>query len=179
MALRNIRTEDDPVLRKKARNIDEINDRIRTLKTDMLETMYYAKGIGLAANQVGILRRIIVLDVGEGPIVMINPIIVDEQGCQIDFEGCLSLPEDSGKVSRPDKVRVEYMNMDSEPQVLEGDGLLARAICHEVDHLNGILFTDRVIEEDDEEQDEVDGEDDIVYFHDPEENPEAPEGTNP
>ena len=159
MALRTIRTDEDPILRKRAREIDEINDRIRILQQDMLETMYEAEGVGLAANQVGILRRIVVIDVGEGPITLINPEILDEEGCQTGLEGCLSVPDVNGKVSRPEKVQVEYTDIDGERQVLEGTGLLARAICHEVDHLNGILFTDLVLDEEDLEFD-VDAEDD-------------------
>lgn len=153
MALRNIRTDEDPILRKRARDIDEITDRIRTLQQDMLETMYHAEGVGLAANQVGILRRIVVIDVGEGPITLINPEILSEEGCQTGLEGCLSVPDVNGKVARPEKVSVAYTDMDGERQVLEGAGLLARAICHEVDHLNGILFTDWIIEEEDLEED--------------------------
>lgn len=162
MALRNIRVDEDPILRKKARNIDEITDRIHTLQMDMLETMYHSEGVGLAANQVGILRRIIVIDVGEGPITMINPVMIDEEGCQKGLEGCLSLPEVTGKVTRPEKVKVEYMDMEGETQVLEGEGLLAIAVCHEIDHLNGILFTDRV-EEDDEEEDDEDFEETAIF----------------
>src|SRR5690554_6737659 len=163
MALRNIRVDEDPILRKKARNIDEITDRIRTLQMDMLETMYHSEGVGLAANQVGILRRIIVIDVGEGPITMINPVMIDEEGCQKGLEGCLSLPEVTGKVTRPEKVKVEYMDMEGETQVLEGEGLLAIAVCHEIDHLNGILFTDRVEEDDEEEEDDEDFEETAIF----------------
>ncbi|QSX08748.1 peptide deformylase [Alkalibacter rhizosphaerae] len=163
MALRNIRVDEDPILRKKARNIDEITDRIHTLQMDMLETMYHSEGVGLAANQVGILRRIIVIDVGEGPITMINPVLIDEEGCQKGLEGCLSLPEVTGKVTRPEKVKVEYMDMEGETQVLEGEGLLAIAVCHEIDHLNGILFTDRVEEDDEEEEDDEDFEETAIF----------------
>lgn len=159
MAQRNIRTDEDPILRKRAREIDEITDRIRILQQDMLETMYQAEGVGLAANQVGILRRIVVIDVGDGPLTLINPEILDEEGCQTGLEGCLSVPDVNGKVTRPEKVRVEYTDMDGERQVLEGSGLLARAICHEVDHLNGILFTDLIIDEEDEDLDEEFGDD--------------------
>lgn len=151
MALRNIRINDDPILRKKAREIDEITDRIRTLQQDMIETMYEAEGVGLAANQVGVLRRIVVIDLGDGPITMINPVIVDENGCQTGLEGCLSVPDVNGNVPRPEKVRVEFTDIDGNAQVLEGEGMMARAICHEVDHLNGILFTDLVVEDDTED----------------------------
>lgn len=156
MALRNIRIDDDPILRKIAREIDEITDRIRTLEEDMLDTMYDADGVGLAANQIGILRRIVVIDLGDGPVTMINPVIVNEEGNQVGLEGCLSIPDVNGKVPRPAKVRVEYMDMEGNAQVLEGEGMMAKAICHEVDHLNGILFTDKVVEDDTEDGEELD-----------------------
>ncbi|HAE61147.1 MAG TPA: peptide deformylase [Eubacteriaceae bacterium] len=151
MALRIIRTDDDPVLRKKARKIEEINDRIISLRDDMLETMYDADGVGLAANQIGILRRIVVIDIGEGPITLINPEIYDEEGCQKAAEGCLSLPGATGQVERPQKLKVEYKDIDGTKKSMEAEGMLARAICHEVDHLNGVLFIDRAEDEDDEE----------------------------
>ncbi|MEA4826114.1 MAG: peptide deformylase [Clostridium sp.] len=150
MALRNIRTEEDEILRKKSRKVDEINDRILTLIEDMKETMYAADGVGLAAPQIGILKRIVVIDVGNGPITLINPEIMSVEGSQIDYEGCLSIPGEQGKVERPFKVKVKALNEENKEIEIEGEELLARALCHEIDHLNGILFIDKVIEESEE-----------------------------
>lgn len=150
MALRNIRTEEDEILRKKSRKVDEINDRILTLIEDMKETMYAADGVGLAAPQIGILKRIVVIDVGNGPITLINPEIMSVEGSQIDYEGCLSIPGEQGKVKRPFKVKVKAINEENKEIEIEGEELLARALCHEIDHLNGILFIDKVIEESEE-----------------------------
>lgn len=144
MALRNIRTEGDPVLRKQAREITEINLRIKELARDMLDTMYHAEGVGLAGPQVGILRRIIVIDIGEGPIVMINPIILEASGSQIGPEGCLSVPNVTEDIERPNEVKVEYLDLEGKKQVLIGQELLARAVCHEVEHLEGKLFIDKL-----------------------------------
>lgn len=151
MALRNIRVEGDEILRKRSREISEINDRVLTLIQDMKDTMYHAEGVGLAAPQIGILKRIVVIDVGNGPIVLINPEIVNVQGSQIDLEGCLSVPGVQGKVERPQKVTVKALNEKGEMFELEGEGLLARAFCHEIDHLNGKLFIDKTIKESGEE----------------------------
>ncbi len=145
MAIRKMRIDDDPILRKQTREITEINDRIIELQQDMLDTMYAEEGVGLAAPQVGVLKKIVVIDVGEGPITLINPEIVKTSGSVIEEEACLSFPDRSGKVERPECVVVEFTDMDGERYELEGHGLLARAICHEVDHLNGIVFLDRVI----------------------------------
>ena len=146
MAVRQLRYEDDEILRKKSRVIDNIDEKIKTLVDDMIETMYESDGVGLAAPQVGILRRVVVIDIGEGPIVMINPEIVSEEGEVIDFEGCLSVPGKSGKVKRPKKVKVKYTDIEGKENILEGEDLLARACCHEIDHLDGILYVDRVID---------------------------------
>ncbi len=146
MALRNIRIDGDPVLRKRSKEIDQITERIKVLLDDMVETMVDANGLGLAAPQVGILRRAVVIDIGEGPIKMINPEIIDSQGEIIDIEGCLSVPNLSGTVERPEVVKVKYKDENGEEQVLEASELLARVICHEIDHLNGILYIDKVIE---------------------------------
>ncbi|MBC8590454.1 peptide deformylase [Wansuia hejianensis] len=146
MALRTIRLDGDPILRKTSKNIDNINDRIKTLLNDMVETMVEANGVGLAAPQVGILRRAVVIDIGDGVIKMINPEIIEQKGSDVDVEGCLSIPGKSGTVKRPLSVKVKFLNENGEEQILEGTGLLARAICHEIDHLNGILYTDKVIE---------------------------------
>ena len=144
MALRNIRTLGDDVLRKKSKKIDVINKRILTLIEDMKETMYEARGVGLAAPQVGILKRLVVIDVGDGPIVLINPEILETKDSQIDEEGCLSIPGREEEVERPNYVKVNALNEKGEEIIIEGDGLLARAICHEIDHLEGVLFIDKV-----------------------------------
>lgn len=145
MAIRNIRKYGDDLLRKKSRKIEKIDDRILTLLEDMEETMYSADGVGLAAPQVGILKRAVVIDVGEGLIKLINPEIIETEGNEIDVEGCLSVPGEQGEVERPYKVKVKALNEKGEEIVLEGEGLLARAFCHEIDHLDGILFVDKVI----------------------------------
>lgn len=144
MALRQIRTEGDPVLNKKCREVTEVTERIRELIDDMLETMYEANGVGLAAPQVGILKRIVVIDVGEGPIVMINPKIVETSGEQTGSEGCLSIPGKAGTVTRPNYVKARAFDENMEEYEIEGTELLARAICHETDHLDGHLYTELV-----------------------------------
>ena len=144
MALRNIRIDGDDILRKKCRPITEMTPKIQELIDDMLETMYEAEGVGLAAPQVGILKRLVVIDVGEGPIVLINPEIVEKSGEQTGMEGCLSLPGKAGEVTRPNHVVCKAFNEDMEEITVEGEELLARAICHELDHLDGILFIDHL-----------------------------------
>lgn len=144
MALRNIRKFGDDVLRKRCREVEEIDNRLLTLIEDMKETMYDADGVGLAAPQVGILKRLFVVDIGEGPLVFINPEIVETSGSQIDEEGCLSLPGETEEVMRPNYVRARALNEKGEEFEIEAEGLLARAILHEYDHLNGTLFIDRV-----------------------------------
>ncbi|MDF2503213.1 MULTISPECIES: peptide deformylase [Clostridium] len=150
MALRNIRTLGDNILRKKSRNIDKIDNRILTLIEDMKETMYEARGVGLAAPQVGILKKLVVIDVGEGPIVLINPEIIESRGSVLDEEGCLSIPQREGKVARPEYVKAKALNEKGEEIEIEGEGLLARAICHELDHLSGVLFIDKLVEGDEQ-----------------------------
>lgn len=145
MAVRNIRKDNDEVLRKVAKKVEVIDDRILTLLNDMADTMYKAEGVGLAAPQIGVLRRVVVIDVGEGLLELINPVIVYENGEQIDEEGCLSIPGVRGEVKRPAKVIVRAQNRKDETVEITGTELLARAFCHEVDHLNGVLFTDKVI----------------------------------
>lgn len=145
MALRQIRTLGDDLLRKKSRKVDVINKRILTLIEDMKETMYKANGVGLAAPQVGVLKRLVVIDVGEGPIVLINPQILESSGSQIGEEGCLSIPGREEDVERPNYVKVKALNEKGEEIIIEGEELLARAICHEIDHLLGILFIDKAI----------------------------------
>jgi len=146
MAIRQIRIDDDPILRKKSKVIQDVNEKIRILSEDMIETMKSADGVGLAAPQVGILKRIVVIDVGDGPVAFINPSILSTDGEEIDEEACLSLPERSGKVSRPQSLVVEATDIEGKIFRLSCSDLLARAVCHELDHLDGILFIDHVIE---------------------------------
>lgn len=146
MALRKIRIDGDEILRKVSRPIDKITPKIKDLVEDMIETMEEANGVGLAAPQVGILRRVVVIDVGEGPIVMINPEIVSTEGEQEGIEGCLSVPGKSGTVTRPFKVKAKATNTMGEEFFIEGEELLARAICHELDHLDGKLYTDIAVD---------------------------------
>ena len=150
MALRQIREQEDEILRKKSRDviIDDITSaKNQSLIDDMLETMYHYKGVGLAAVQVGILKKIIVIDVedGNGPYILINPNILKTKGSKECEEGCLSFPNEFGKVIRPTEVVVEFLDRKGKKQKLKAKDLLAQAICHEVDHLNGIVFTDIVI----------------------------------
>ena len=144
MALRTIRVQGDSVLTKKSRTVDKMTPRIGELITDMLDTMYDAMGVGLAAPQVGILKRIVVIDVGEGPIVLINPEILETSGEQTGDEGCLSVPGMAGQVTRPNYVKVKALVVNMEEQIYEGEGLLARAFCHEIDHLDGKMYTELV-----------------------------------
>lgn len=147
MAIRNIRVIGDSILNKRAKEISEMTPKISTLIDDMLETMYDANGVGLAAPQVGILKRLIVIDVsqeGDSPIVLINPEIIETAGEQTGDEGCLSVPGKAGKVTRPNHVKVKGLNREMEEIEIEGDELLARALCHEIDHLNGVLYVEKV-----------------------------------
>ena len=144
MALRTIRVEGDPVLTKISRPVDKMTPRIHDLIADMLDTMYEAMGVGLAAPQVGILKRVVVIDVGDGPIILINPEIIEKSGEQTGDEGCLSVPGMSGQVTRPNYVKVKALNEGMEEVVYEGEGLLARAFCHELDHLDGHMYTELV-----------------------------------
>lgn len=150
MAIRNILTDEDPLLRKTSREIKEIDDRIRELAQDMIDTLASTEnGIGLAAPQVGILKRMFIIDMhdGTGPIVFINPKIIESKGKQCGQEGCLSIPGRWGEVERPEFVKVQAYDTDGEMFEIEADDLLAVCICHENDHLDGILFTDKVIGE--------------------------------
>ena len=146
MAIRNMRINGDDILRKKCKKVETIDKRLLTLIKDMTETMYDADGVGIAAPQVGILKRLFVIDVydGEGPRVFINPEILETSGEQNGEEGCLSVPGVSEEVRRPNYVKVKATNEKGEEFILEGEELLARAICHENDHLNGVLFIDHV-----------------------------------
>ena len=146
MAIRNIRIMGDPILEKVCKEVKEVTPRTQELIDDMLETMYDANGVGLAAPQVGILKRIVVIDVtGEDPIVLINPRILETSGEQTGGEGCLSLPGKSGTVTRPNYVKVRAYDRNMKPFEMEGTELLARAFCHEIDHLDGINFKKRTI----------------------------------
>ena len=142
MAIREVRIDGDEVLRKVSRPVTEMTPRIEQLIGDMIDTMYQYDGVGLAAPQVGVLRRVIVIDIGEGPMVFINPEIVEQEGEQCGQEGCLSIPGVFLDVKRPNHVVVTAKNEKMEDIRVEGDELLARALCHEIDHLNGILFKD-------------------------------------
>lgn len=147
MAIRKIVLKGDEILNKRCKEVREINDRILELLDDMRDTMYEnGNGVGLAAPQVGILKRLVVIDVGDGLIEMINPVIVETEGEQVEIEGCLSIPGVYGKVRRPERVVVEYLNREGKKVRTEGHGLLAICICHELDHLDGILFDEKVIE---------------------------------
>ena len=147
MAIRTIRGEEDETLRKKSRTVEVIDDKIRELVDDMVETMHKFDGLGLAAVQVGVLKRIVVIDLYDekGVIVLINPEIKKEKGLQIVEEGCLSFPNKFAKVERPEQVTVEALNIKGEKIKLTGKGLLAQAIAHEIDHLNGEVFIDKII----------------------------------
>ncbi|MBP3604922.1 MAG: peptide deformylase [Lachnospiraceae bacterium] len=145
MAIRNIREMGEPVLNKRCKEVVEITERTRDLIDDMFETMYEANGVGLAAPQVGILKRIVVVDVtGEDPILLINPVIMETSGEQTGQEGCLSVPGKSGVVTRPNYVKVKAYDENMEPFIIEGTELLARAFCHEIDHLDGHLYVEKV-----------------------------------
>ena len=144
MAIRNIRHEGEACLRKVCKEVTSLNLRTRILIEDMLDTMYEAEGVGLAAPQVGILKRIAVIDIGEGPVVMINPKVLETSGEQTGDEGCLSVPGKQGKVTRPNYVKVECLNEEMEPVIIEGEELMARAMLHEIEHLDGILYIDKV-----------------------------------
>ena len=145
MAIRNIRVMGDDILRKKSKPVKEVTERIRTMIDDMYETMYETMGVGLAAPQIGILKRIVVIDIGDGnQITLINPVIVEKDGEQIGDEGCLSIPNKVGTVKRPNHVVCEALNEEMEPIRVEGEGFLARAICHECEHLDGHLYVEKV-----------------------------------
>lgn len=150
MAIRNIRTEGDPILRKISREVPSVTDRIKVLLDDMGETMYSADGVGLAAPQVGILKRIIVVDPHDektGLVKLINPEIIEADGEQIGVEGCLSIPNFNATVKRPEHVKVKYMDEEGNEQIWDAHGFPAVILSHEIDHLNGILFRDKYIDE--------------------------------
>ena len=147
MAIRTIRTDNDPVLRKVAREVTVFDEKLEVLVEDMIETMHDADGVGLAAPQIGILKRVIVFDLydDEGPMALINPRIVDQSGIQMEEEGCLSLPGRQGIVKRPLSVTVQFEDLDGESYEIVGEELLARVLCHEIDHLDGVLYIDKQI----------------------------------
>nr|WP_315434321.1 peptide deformylase [uncultured Stomatobaculum sp.] len=143
MALRNIREIGDPILNQKAKEVREMTPNLRALVEDMVETMRHANGVGLAAPQVGVLKRLVVIECEEGELhVLINPEIIARDGEQTGYEGCLSVPGKTGIVTRPNHVKVKALNENMEPVTVEGEELLARALCHELDHLDGHLYTE-------------------------------------
>ena len=144
MAVREIRVQGDEVLGKVCKEVKALTPRTLILIEDMLDTMYEAQGVGLAAPQVGILKRIVVIDVGEGPMILINPEILETSGEQTGDEGCLSVPGLAGQVTRPNYVKVRALDENMEEVIYEGEGLLARAFCHEIDHLDGHLYVEKV-----------------------------------
>lgn len=146
MALRNIVKYGDPVLRKKSRVVEKFDSKLSDLIDDMIQTMNNAEGVGLAAVQVGILKRVVIVDVGEGPIELVNPEIIEEsKEKQITPEGCLSLPGQSGNTVRPMTVKVKAQDRNGKWYIHKGTGLKAKAFCHEIDHLDGVLYIDKVI----------------------------------
>ncbi|MBU5483876.1 peptide deformylase [Clostridium sp. MSJ-11] len=147
MALRNIRHLEDEILRKKSREVEIVDDRVRQILNDMVDTMYSIENCGgLAACQVGILKKLVVIDMGQGLIKLVNPKIIKEEGSQKVIEGCMSIPNKWGYVLRPYKVTVKALNENGEEIILTGTGDLAKCFCHEIDHLEGILFIDKVVE---------------------------------
>lgn len=162
MALRTIRMLGDEILTKTCREVKSMTPRMQELIDDMLETMYHAEGVGLAAPQVGVLRRIVVIDIGDGPLVMVNPVLLETEGEQTGDEGCLSFPGKAGQVTRPNRVKARYFDENMEEYEIEAEELLARAICHELDHLDGHMYVEKVegeihdvvYEEDEEDEDD-------------------------
>ena len=148
MAIRKIvEMGKDDILRKHARKVEKFDKRLGVLLDDMADTMYEADGVGLAAPQVGVLKRCVVIDVGEGLIELVNPEVLVAEGEDVDVEGCLSVPGRRATVARPEKVRVHAQDRDGNHIELEGEGLLARCLCHEIDHLDGVLYVDKMIED--------------------------------
>ena len=147
MAIRIIREDGDEILRKKAREVEKVDDKIRQILDDMLETMHKFNGVGLAGQQIGILKRLVVIDLYDenGPLKLVNPKIIEQKGEQEVEEGCLSFPNQFAKIIRPQKVTIVALNENGQKIKVEAEGLLAQAICHELDHLEGILFVDKII----------------------------------
>lgn len=145
MGIRQIRVVgEDECLNKICKPVEKMTLRMKILINDMLDTMYDADGVGLAAPQVGVLRRIAVVDIGEGPIILVNPVVLETSGEQTGQEGCLSVPNKSGQVTRPNYAKVEALDENMETRIIEGEGLLARALLHEIDHLDGHIYTEKV-----------------------------------
>lgn len=145
MALRQIRINDDPILRKKAREVDEVNDHIRMILDDMLDTLHNTEnGAAIAAPQVGILKRLVVIDMGSGIFKLVNPKIIEQSGTQKCIEGCLSFPDRFGETERPKHITVEALDENGEKVIIKGEDDMAKCLCHEIDHLDGILFVDKV-----------------------------------
>ena len=144
MAIRNIRTDNDPILRKKSRIVENFDEKLWVLLDDMKDTMYQAEGVGLAAVQVGVLKRVVIVDVGDGLVELINPEIIEIDGEQFGVEGCLSLPGKSGYTLRPMTVKVKAQNRNGNWCVYKGTELKAKAFCHEIDHLDGTLYIDKM-----------------------------------
>lgn len=157
MALRTIRTKEDEILRKKSKEVKKITPRTLELIDDMLETMYDAEGVGLAAVQVGVLRRVVVIDIGDGPVILINPEIIDKSEKEyLEVEGCLSVPGEQGFVFRPEEVTVKALDRDGKEQIIESkERFFSKAICHELEHLDGILYTDHLVEPSEEQMKEI------------------------
>lgn len=145
MAIRNIVKNGDDTLRKVCRSQMTFDEKLATTLDDMAETMYAANGCGLAASQIGVLRRFCIIDVGEGIVELVNPVIIEEKGVQREEEGCLSFPGEYGVTSRPMYVKVKAQDRNGNSFIIEGEGLKARALCHEIDHLNGVVYKDRLI----------------------------------
>lgn len=152
MALRTIRKKGDEILYKKSKEVKNFDKKLADLLDDMYETMQDADGVGLAAPQVGILKRCVVIDIGEGKIELVNPVITETEGLQVGQEGCLSVPNVWGKVERPKRVKVSAFDRTGKPITQEGKDLLAVALCHEIDHLNGELFDGKIIEDEEENE---------------------------
>ena len=157
MALRTIRKKEDEILRKKSKEVKKITPRTLELIDDMLETMYDAEGVGLAAVQVGVLRRVVVIDIGDGPVILINPEIIDKSEKEyLEVEGCLSVPGEQGFVFRPEEVTVKALDRDGKEQIIESkERFFSKAICHELEHLDGILYTDHLVEPNEEQMKEI------------------------
>ena len=145
MAIRNIRTMGDDILTKHCKEVKEMTPKYKQLVDDMLETMYEANGVGLAAPQVGILRRIAVIDIGDGPVILVNPRLLESEGENVADEGCLSLPGKAAEVPRPDYVKVLAFDENMQERVIEGEELLARALCHEIEHLDGHMYVEKAV----------------------------------
>ena len=144
MAIRNIRELGDEILTKEAREVTELTPKITELIEDMFDTMYEANGCGLAAPQVGVRKQVVVIDCGDQPLVLINPVILETSGSQTGNEGCLSVPGKCGMVTRPNYAKVKALDENFEEYIIEGEALLARCLCHEIDHLHGVMYVDKV-----------------------------------